>query len=129
MSEIKVYNLGVGDIFSKIPIKVIRDASALIDGTVEEVALTDNLIIITSFEMNMLKLMANRVMFEDGKFVRIIFGNAFVVRKDADGQYTSIEDSDIDAIETAIRPIVSYTYEKVSYIDKDMRIVIHEFKK
>lgn len=132
MSELKIYSLGVCDFFAKKVNKSVRDSSiiqTLVEGTIEEVPLINDLFIITSFEMNMLRLIANRVMLKDGKFVRIIFGDAFVVKKDVDGQYASIKDSDINIIESTLRPIIGYTYEKVSYINKDLGIETYEFKK
>lgn len=133
MSKLIVYHLGVGDIFSRKAVRVMKDASAvnsLVEGTIEEVPLTDELFIVTSYEMNMLRTIANRVLLNDGEFSRIIFGDAVVIRKNADGEYVHIKDSDVDIIESALRPIFMYSHTGVSYFKEDMKgITTYEFKK
>lgn len=111
----------------------MKDASAvnsLVEGTIEEVPLTDELFIVTSYEMNMLRTIANRILLNDGEFSRIIFGDAVVVRKNADGEHVHIKDSDVDIIESALRPIFMYSHTGVSYFKEDMKgITTYEFKK
>lgn len=133
MSKLIIYRIGVGDIFSNEAVRVIENASEinkLVLGTLEEVPLTDELFLVTSFELNYMHAFANRVLLKDGEYSRVIFGEAIVVRKNADGVYVNIQDADFDVIESSLRPVVMYSHARVSYFKEDMKeIATYEFEK
>lgn len=72
-------------------------------------------------EGKLIGLPVNRVWLLDNKVADIVVGTIFVARHDAEGNTISIMESDIETIESILRPIIAFSYDKVSYIKKDFR--------
>lgn len=76
------------------------------DGGLIQVVSLGDIDIICNDEGKLLGMPYNRAWIEDGKVLDVFVGNIMCVRHNAEGEFTSILESDIDVIEKTLYPIL-----------------------
>lgn len=132
--KIKVYRMRPHSLVGRI-IEIEHTLEALqkeVGGYIDIVPLDESgeLDLYVHDEGKLIGLPVNRVWLIDSQVADILVGTVFVARHDNEGNTISIRDSDVETIESILRPIVTFSHKQVSYIRKDFKgIAIHEFKK
>ena len=83
----------------------LQAKQAFVGGYIEVVRLTDEIDLILNEEGKINNLPRNRAWVNNGEVIDIFHGNILACRHDAEGNFTSIEESDVFAILESCKPV------------------------
>ena len=104
-NKIKVLYMEVGKEAKVIEIeKGLKSYQKLVDGWIESVSLSEDVVLILNEEGKLRYLPPNKGLYnKDGNILDVLVGNLFICRVDEDGDFADFKDEDMELVNKHLR--------------------------